>query len=65
MKLDEIKNAVNTGKTVCWANDGYRVIKGKYDWLIEWIEDGNCTGLTHQDEKTLNGKEEEFYIKGE
>jgi len=65
MNLDEIKKAVNEGKTVCWANDGYQVIKGKYSWVIEWTNNGNCIGLTHTDGKTLNGKEEEFYIKGD
>lgn len=66
MTLTEIKEAVDNGKIVCWANDRYRVIKGKFDYLIGWDIGGrqeNYIGLTWRDGVTLNGKEEEFYIK--
>ena len=66
MKLQEIKDAVDSGKSVHWGNDGYKIIKGKYDYLIGWNIGGrgeNYIGLTHSDGITLNGKEEEFYIK--
>lgn len=64
MNVFEIKKAVNEGKTVCWANDGYQVIKDENgDYLIIYLDNGYCTGLTHIDNITLNGEEEEFYIK--
>ena len=65
MKLEEIKFAVDQGDTVCWKNDGYEV---------EWWGDGynivcqsnrHGIGLTWTDGVTLNGKEEDFYIKEE
>ena len=31
MTLEEIKNAVLEGKTVCWSNDLYEVRKNVYD----------------------------------
>lgn len=66
MTLSEIKEAVDSGKTVCWSNDRYKVIKGKFDYLIGFDIGGrqeNYIGLTWRDGVTLNGKEEEFYIK--
>lgn len=64
MNVDEIKKAVNEGKTVCWSHDGYQVIKDDIgDYLIIYLDNGYCNGLTYQDNITLNGDEEEFYIK--
>lgn len=34
MTLDEIKSAVLAGKTVCWANEGYEVVRTSGQWLI-------------------------------
>lgn len=66
MSLSEIKAAVEAGKTVCWANDGYKVIKdSKNQWLIAWNHgqsNPSYTGLTWKDGVTMNGKEEEFFI---
>jgi hypothetical protein len=64
MKLDQIKNAVDSGLVVHWSNDGYQVIKG-HEYLIGWDIGGrqeNYIGLTWADGKTLNGKEDDFYI---
>ena len=64
MTLEEIKAAVNAGKIVCWSGDGYRVIKDSMgQWLIQFIPNGYCVGLTWRDGITLNGKPGEFYIK--
>ncbi|MDA3798922.1 MAG: hypothetical protein PF692_07570 [Kiritimatiellae bacterium] len=65
MNVTEIKQAVESGKTVCWENDSYVVVKDKIgQWLIHFVPgDGNYIGLTWRDEVTLNGKEEQFYIK--
>jgi hypothetical protein len=65
MNVTEIKEAVESGKTVCWSNDGYIVLKDKKgQWLLKFIAgNGHCIGLTWADEITLNGKEKDFYIK--
>lgn len=68
MTLDQIKAAVEAGKTVHWTNTSYQVIKDSINqWLIAYNRGGsreNYIGLTWQDGVTLNGKEEEFYIAG-
>lgn len=66
MTLNEIKQAVESGKTVHWSNEGYTVIKDSIgEWLIAWNHNGkdaNYIGLTWVDGKTMNGKPEEFFI---
>jgi hypothetical protein len=62
MKLSEIKQAIESGHNVHWGNDGYDVIKGKFEYLICFKHNQSCIGLTHRDGITLNGKESEFYI---
>jgi len=66
MTLEEIKAAVDAGKTVHWANDGYRVIKDRIgQYLIAYGEgtrDANYSGLTWVDGVTMNGKPSEFYL---
>ena len=63
MNLETIKAAVLNGQTVCWSTTDYVV---KYHerggFNIVYTPDGNCIGLTHQDDVTLNGKESEFFI---
>lgn len=67
MTLEEIKAAVRAGKKVHWSNDIYEVrltpARGfcKEQWLIVCTANNHCIGLTHTDEITMNGKEEEFY----
>lgn len=63
MTISEIKYAVNIGKTVCWANASYQVIKDSIgQWLIVYMPSRDCVGLTNLAGDTLNGKESEFYI---
>lgn len=67
MTLPEIKQAIEEGKTVHWSNELYQVKKhtyknGETDYLIA-CTNGHSIGLTHMDEVTMNGKEEDFYIK--
>lgn len=66
MTLQEIKDAVQAGKTVHCGCDGYIIhyddIAG-YLIMCEW--NGFCIGLTHQDSVTMNGDPEEFYITGD
>ena len=60
----EIRDAVDAGHTVCWSHDGYRVIKdnaGQY--LVHCLGNNHCVGLTWQDNVTLNGKLEDFFIR--
>lgn len=62
MTLEEIKSAVDAGKTVHWVNDGYVVVKdclGRY--LITFPANGYCCGLTDQDGKMVDS-ELEFFI---
>ena len=65
MKLEEIKTAVLAGKTVHWANSLYEV---RYSSKIDEFQvvctlNDYTNGLTHRDGVTMNGEEEEFYIK--
>lgn len=62
MKLEEIKESIESGKKVFWKHDNYQVIKGKYEFLIECQSNKHCIGLTHKDEVTMNGEEQDFYI---
>lgn len=64
MNLQEIKDAVDAGKTVHWSNPGYKVIKddlGRYLIESEFSGSKSWIGLTWTDGVTLNGKEEEFF----
>ena len=63
MNLEQIKQAVESGKTVYWHHDGYKVIKDDAgQWLIAH-EGGSCIGLTWKDGYTLNGKESDFHTE--
>lgn len=62
MTLDEIKAAVEAGKTVHWASRNYVVIKDSIgQWLIKCLLNDCCWGLTWRDGTTMNGKPEEFF----
>ncbi len=63
MTLDEIKAAVDAGQTVHWANTGYVVHKDRLgQYLITYLLNGSCIGLTDRDGQRLNGKEAKFFI---
>jgi len=65
MTLDQIKAAIAEGKQVCWSTEAYDVIRsstGKY--LIVCNLNKNAIGLTWADGVTMNGKPEDFFIKG-
>ena len=63
MNLQEIKAAVNAGKTVYCCNRSYQVIKDNLDqWFIVCGFNDYCTALTEVDGKTLNGLEAEFFV---
>ncbi|MBN8857067.1 MAG: hypothetical protein J0H29_01690 [Sphingobacteriales bacterium] len=62
MTVQEIKKAVDEGKTVCWATPAYRVIKDSIgQYLIVCLLNNNCIGLTWRDGVTLNGEQQEFF----
>ena len=63
MNLQEIKDAVDSGKVVHWSNVAYEVRKNQYgDYYIMYIHNGHMIGLTWMDGTTMNGKPEEFFI---
>lgn len=63
MNIQEIKQAVSEGKTVNWVNALYEIKKSGDDFVILCISNQNCIGLTWMDGVTLNGKEEDFFVK--
>ena len=63
MTLNDIKAAVDAGQTVHWANTGYVVHKDRLgQYLITYVPNGSCIGLTDRGGHRLNGKEAEFFI---
>jgi len=65
--LTEIRTAVDSGLDVRWGNDLYKVINAttntENQYLIKCTTNNYMFGLTHKDGVTLNGAEEDFYIK--
>lgn len=63
MTLEDIKAAVDAGQTVHWSNTGYVVHKDRLgQYLITYLPNGSCIGLTVRGGHRLNGKEAEFFI---
>ena len=51
---------------MCWSNDRYTIKHGADgDLVIHCATNYHQIGLTWRDGVTLNGREEDFYIKGE
>ena len=64
MTLQEIKSAVDSGKKVFWNMPSYEVIKdARGEYNIYCFTTRRSIGLTWMDGKTMNGSEEDFYIK--
>ena len=62
MTLEQIKQAVQAGRTVHWASPLYRVICDRLGrFLILCDANQDCIGLTHRDGVTLNGRESQFF----
>lgn len=62
MTLQEIKDAVDAGKSVYWHHKGYQVIKDKYSrYLIVFLSNGNCSALETKDGR-MHEREEQFFI---
>lgn len=63
MNIAEIKAAVDGGKRVCWANEGYQVHRdGLGQYLITFVRNGSTIGLTDRSGRYLNGAEADFFI---
>lgn len=63
MNIAEIEAAVDAGKSVHWANEGYVVHKDDRDqYLITYLPNGSTIGLTNRAGGRLNGDEVEFFI---
>lgn len=66
MTIQEIKQAVDAGKTVNWVNGLYEVRKDRYSrYLIVCTSNGYTIGLTNLAGDKLNGEENEFFIAPE
>ena len=62
MTLEQIKQAVQAGRTVHWVSTAYRVICDRLGrFLILCDANQDCIGLTHRDGVTLNGRESQFF----
>ena len=63
MNVQEIKNALKTGKKIFWHHKGYEVIKDSIgQYLIKCHMNDTFIGLTWLDGVTLNGEPKDFYI---
>jgi len=63
MTLEEIRAAIDAGQTVHWANTGYVVHKDRLgQYLITYVPNGSCIGLTDRGGQRLNGEQAEFFI---
>lgn len=62
MNLQEIKEAIQTGRNVYWSSKGYEVKRSKDgSYYVECLSNQYIIGLTWLDGTTLNGKEEQFF----
>ena len=62
MTLNQIKAAVDSGRQVCWANEGYRVRKDRHGWYYIIFLANQCAwGLTSLSGR-LNDRPEEFFV---
>lgn len=64
MNVLEIKRAIDEGLKVCWSSLDYQVRKtpGTDSYFISCSSTGHTIGLTWADGKTLNGKEDDFFV---
>lgn len=64
MNIQDITDAVNSGKPVRWVNNGYHVTRDELgQFHITFQTNQHSIGLTNRAGDKLNGKPEEFYIE--
>ena len=64
MNIQDIKDAVNSGKPVRWSNNGYHVTRDSHgQFNITFQPNQHTIGLTNRAGDRLNGKPEDFYIE--
>ena len=65
MTLEKIKQAIKEGKRVFWSNELYEVkrYKDTEEYIIICASNNDCINLTWTDGVTMNGNEEDFFIK--
>lgn len=61
MTLDEIKRAVDLGKTVHWHNTGYDIVKSDDRYGVLFKGNDNFTALEDVDGE-LQGSEDDFFL---
>ncbi len=65
MTLEDIKAAVDAGHTVHWANTDSVVHRDRLgQYLITYVPNGSCIGLTDRSGQRLKGEEAQFFISG-
>lgn len=63
MNIEQIKLAIESGKTVCWKTKNYIVSKDKIgQYLITCTNNNTSIGLTWTDGITLNGNKNDFFV---
>ena len=63
MNIAEIKAAVDAGRTVHWAHEGYLVHRDEFgQYLITYLPNGSTIGLTDRSGARLNGDEADFFL---
>jgi hypothetical protein len=63
MTLSEIKEAVDAGSKVYYKNESYVVEKDRGGYDIVSLGTGHRIGLVWMDGMTMNGEEEDFFVK--
>jgi len=62
MTLDEIKRAVDLGKTVHWSNEGYQVVKSKDGERYGVLFLANDHYISLEAEGIIQGEEDHFFL---
>ena len=66
MKPKEIVKGLQAGMNVYWQTESYPVISDPagINFYIKSLATGHCIRLFQSDGQTLNGNEEDFFVKG-
>jgi hypothetical protein len=65
MNSQEILKALQDGKNVYWQAESYPVISDQagINFYIKSLATGHCIKLLQSDGQTLNGTEDDFFVK--